>query len=101
MRFALIRRRPTMHHFRGKLLQGDRTRLDPANVYMDYHPTGDGAAEGWDGYLLVESETAVEPGGAYTLRLVDGRSGALRISAVAPDDSGKVRATFVGEGDLR
>ena len=28
-----------MHHFRGKLLQGADTRLDPANVYIQYRTT--------------------------------------------------------------
>jgi hypothetical protein len=25
-----------MHHYRGKLFQGDKVRLDPANVYIDF-----------------------------------------------------------------
>ena len=25
-----------MHHFRGKLFQGEKVCLDPANVYIDY-----------------------------------------------------------------
>ena len=40
------------------------------------------------------------PGGIYTLKLEDGRAGQLRIDTVAPDDSDKVRAMFVGEGSL-
>ncbi len=28
-----------MHHFRGKLFQGDKLCLDPANVYIDYDST--------------------------------------------------------------
>ena len=32
-----------MHHFRGKLRDGDRTLLDPANVYIEYdHDTASG-----------------------------------------------------------
>jgi hypothetical protein len=31
---------------------------------------------------------------------MDGRSGQLRIDTVSPDESGKIRATFFGEGSL-
>ena len=89
-----------MHHFRGKLLQGVETRLDPANVYIQYHTTEGDQGPGWYGYLLVASETDVESGGTYTLKLADGRSGQLRIDKVSPDESGKVQATFFGEGSL-
>ena len=89
-----------MHHFRGKLLQGDRPRLDPANVYVQYGAADGDRGQGWYGYLLVASETDVEPGGTYTLNLSDGRSGELRVEAVSPDDSGKYRATFFGDGSL-
>jgi hypothetical protein len=47
---------------------------------------------------LVGSEKDVVCGGSYTLKLEDGRSGQLRIDTLTPDDSGKVRAMFVGEG---
>ena len=93
-----------MHHFRGRLLEGKRARLDPANAYVHFHhPTAAGPVDGWNGYLLVASEADVEPGGSYTLSLVDGRSGDLRIDhlAPAPDDSGKYRAFFIGEGPLQ
>ncbi|MBX6315569.1 MAG: hypothetical protein IRY99_22045 [Isosphaeraceae bacterium] len=89
-----------MHHFRGKLLEGNRIHLDPANVYIQYHSTPGGSRQGWYGYLLVASETDVEPGGVYTLKLEDGRSGLLQIDRLAPDPSGKIRATFVGDGPL-
>jgi hypothetical protein len=49
---------------------------------------------------LVDAEADLEPGGTYTLALSDGRSGALRVDHLAPDDSGKYRAFFVGEGHL-
>ena len=90
-----------MHHFRGKLFQGDKLCLDPANVYIDYHSTEVEAASGWSGYLLVGSEKDVVPGGIYTLKLEDGRAGQLRIDTLTPDDSGKVRGMFVGAGSLR
>ena len=91
-----------MHHFRGKLLDGDQTRLDPANVYIQFHhPTASGPVEGWNGYLLVASEADVDPDVTYTLTLGDGRSGSLRVDHLAPDDSGKFRAFFVGEGPLQ
>ena len=89
-----------MHHFRGKLLQGVETRLDPANVYIQYRTREGGQGQGWYGYLLVAAETDVESGGTYTLKLMDGRSGQLRIDTISPDESGKVRATFFGEGSL-
>jgi hypothetical protein len=89
-----------MHHFRGTLLQGVETRLDPANVYIQYHTTEGDQGQGWYGYLLVASETDVVSGGTYTLNLTDGRSGQLRIDTVSPDESGNVRATFFGEGSL-
>ncbi|MDR3638570.1 MAG: hypothetical protein P4L84_32495 [Isosphaeraceae bacterium] len=89
-----------MHHFRGKLLQGVETCLDPANVYIQYHTTASDHGQGWYGYLVVASETDVEPGATYTLALADGRSGQLRIDAVSSDASGEVRATFLGEGSL-
>jgi hypothetical protein len=89
-----------MHHFRGTLHQGVETRLDPANVYIQYHTTEGDQAQGWYGYLLVTEETDVEPGGTYTLKLMDGRSGDLRIDRISPDESGKFRATFFGEGSL-
>ena len=88
-----------MHHFRGKLFQGDKVCLDPANVYIDYQSDVDATSE-WSGYLLVKSETDVASGGVYTLKLEDGRAGQLRIDTLAPDDSDKVRAMFVGEGAL-
>ena len=84
-----------MHHFRGTLRDGDRIRLDPANVYIEYRD------EGWDGYLLVPSEGDVAPGKAYTLTLVDGRSGTLRVERLTPEDSGMFRANFAGDGPLR
>jgi hypothetical protein len=89
-----------MHHFRGTLLQGVETRLDPANVYIKYLTTEGDKGAGWYGYLLVASETDVEPGNDYTLRLMDGRHGELRVEKVSPDESGKFRATFFGEGPL-
>ena len=91
-----------MHHFRGKLLDGDQPRLDPADVYLQFHAGAGDHTKGWYGYLLVASETSVEPAGAYTLQLADGRSGQLRIDRVSPpDDSGHFRAMFVGEGLLK
>jgi len=89
-----------MHHCRGKLCQGDKLCLDPANVYIDHYSTEVEAASGWSGYLLVGSEKDVVPGGIYTLKLEDGRAGQLRIDTLTPDDSDKVRAMFVGVGSL-
>jgi hypothetical protein len=89
-----------MHHFRGKLREGEVTRLDPANVYIHFQPAKTGGHDqAWYGYLLVASQGDVEPG-TYTLSLEDGRSGSLRIDRLEPDDSGKHRAIFVGEGPL-
>ena len=89
-----------MHHFRGKLFQGAEIRLDPANIYIQYRAPEGEQGQGWYGYLLVDSETAVEPRGTYTLKLMDGRAGQLRIDEVSVDESGKLRATFFGEGSL-
>jgi len=89
-----------MHHYRGMLFQGDKVRLDPANVYIDFGSTGADTASEWNGYLLVRSDKDVVPGETYTLRLEDGRSGELRIDTFAPDDSDKVRALFVGQGSM-
>ncbi len=89
-----------MHHFRGKLFQGDKLCLDPANVYIDYHATEAEATSAWSGYLLVGSDKDVVPGGIYTLKLEDGRAGKLQIDTLTPDDSDKVRAVFVGAGSL-
>lgn len=89
-----------MHHFRGKLFQGAEARLDPANVYVQYHTVANDQGPGWYGYLLVPSETAIEPGRTYTLELADGRSGQLQIDAISADESGGFRATFCGEGSL-
>jgi hypothetical protein len=89
-----------MHHFRGKLFQGDRLCLDPANAYIDYHSTEVDVTSNWSGYLLVKSTKDVVPGGIYTLKLEDGRAGQLRIDALTLDESDKVRAMFVGEGSL-
>jgi hypothetical protein len=89
-----------MHHFRGKLFQGEKLCLDPANVYIDYDSTAVDVTTKWSGYLLVGSEKDVVPGDIYTLKLVDGRTGRLRIDKFAPDDSDKVRAMFVGEESL-
>ena len=90
-----------MHHYRGRLLQADKVRLDPANVYIDFDSTGAGTALGWTGYLLVESDKDVVPGETYALQLVDGRSGELRIDSFASNDSDKVRAVFVGQGSMK
>jgi hypothetical protein len=89
-----------MHHFRGKLFQGEQSCLDPANAYIDYGPTDANVTSDWSGYLLVGSEKDVVAGGTYTLKLVDGRAGRIRIGTVTPDDSDKFRALFVGEGSL-
>jgi hypothetical protein len=90
-----------MHHYRGKLLEGDAPRLDPANIYVQFdHPTAQGPVEGWRGYLLIASETDVKPGLMYQLRLEDGRAGRLVIDKLDPDESGKFRAYFVGHGPL-
>ena len=89
-----------MHHYRGKLFQGDEVRLDPANVYIDFHSTGADTDSGWTGYLLVGSDKDVVLGDTYTLKLEDGRSGELRIDSFAPDDSDKLRAVFVGRGSM-
>jgi hypothetical protein len=89
-----------MHHFRGKLFQGEKLCLDPANTYIDYGSTEANVNSDWSGYLLVGSEKDVVAGGIYTLKLVDGRAGTIRIGTFAPDDSDKVRAKFVGEGSL-
>jgi hypothetical protein len=64
-----------MHHFRGKLFQGDKLCLDPANVYIDYNSTEVDVTSNWSGYLLVASEKDVVPGGIYTLKLEDGAGG--------------------------
>jgi hypothetical protein len=85
-----------MHHFRGKLFQGDKVCLDPANAYIDYHSTEVDVTSNWTGYLLVGSEKDVVPGSIYTLKLEDGRTGQLRIDTLASDDSGKFRANIVG-----
>ena len=90
-----------MHHYRGKLFQGDKLHLDPASVYIEYRSAQVDAASEWSGYLLVGSDKDVQPGGVYTLKLEDGRAGNLRIDSSAPDDTGKVRAMFVGEGSLK
>ncbi len=89
-----------MHHFRGKLFQGDRLCLDPANAYVNYDSTEVDVTSNWSGYLLVKSTKDVVPGGIYTLKLEDGRAGKLRIDALTADESDKVRAMFVGEGIL-
>jgi hypothetical protein len=89
-----------MHHFRGKLFQGDKLCLDPANAYVDYDSTGTGANADWSGYLLIKSEKDVVPGGIYTLKLEDGRTGNLLINTVSPEDPERFRAMFVGEGPL-
>ena len=89
-----------MHHVRGKLFQGDKLCLDPANTYIDYHSTEVDVTSKWSGYLLVKSEKDVVPGSIYTLKLEDGRAGQLRIDTVTPDDSDKFRAMFVGDGPL-
>ena len=89
-----------MHHFRGTLFQGEKLCLDPANAYVDYGPTDANVTSDWSGYLLVGSENDVVPGGIYTLKLVDGRTGKIRIGALTPDDPEKFRAAFVGEGSL-
>ena len=89
-----------MHHFRGKLFQGDKLSLDPANVYIDYDSTEVDVTSKWPGHLLVGSNKEVVPGGSYTLKLEDGRAGQLRIDTVTLDDSDKIRAILVGEGPL-
>jgi hypothetical protein len=89
-----------MHHYRGKLYQRDKVRLDPANVYIDFRSPEADTASGWAGYLLVGSDKDVVLGDTYTLRLEDGRSGELRIDSFTPDDSDKVRALFVGQGSM-
>lgn len=89
-----------MHHYRGKLFGGDHLQLDPANVFIQYHHLAGNQTSAWYGYLLVAAEDDVEQGETYTLRLEDGRHGDLRVDGVSPDDNGKFRANFVGEGVL-
>ncbi len=90
-----------MHHFRGKLFQGDKLCLDPANVYVDYHAEESEGPSAWSGYLLIESEKDILPGNIYMLQLVDGRTGKLRIDSLASEDSENLRAMFVGQGILK
>ncbi len=73
-----------MHHYRGRLFQADKVRLDPANVYIDSRSTTVDAGSGWSGYLLVASENEVVRGGTYTLKLEDGRTGAVSDRNVRP-----------------
>jgi len=90
-----------MHHFRGRLLDGDQVRLDPANVYMLFHhASAIGPDPGWHGFLLMDSPEGMEPGDTYTLTLTDGRTGTLRIDSLVADEDGKSRAIFIGEGPL-
>jgi hypothetical protein len=89
-----------MHHFRGKLFQGEKLCLDPANVYINYDSTEVDVTSNWSGYLLVGSEKDVVTGRTYTLKLVDGRAGQLRVDTLIPDDSDKFRAMFVSDGSL-
>jgi hypothetical protein len=84
----------------GKLFQGEKLCLDPANVYVDCDSTEVDMTSNWSGYLLVKSEKDVVAGGIYTLKSQDGRAGQLRIESASPDDSDKARAMFVGEGSL-
>ena len=63
-----------MHHFRGKLFQGDKLVLDPANVYIDYHASEADASlgvgrlprgrfgEGRGGWGQLHAETGGRPG---------------------------------------
>ncbi len=85
-----------MHHYRGRLLEGAMPRLDPANVYVEFGPSG---AE-WSGYLLTRSAEEVSVGTTYTLRLEDGRAGEIRVESITPDDSERFRAAFVGLGPM-
>jgi hypothetical protein len=89
-----------MHHYRGTLMQGDKVRLDPANVYVDFGTSEGDAAPNWSGYLVIKSDKDVMTGGSYLLKLEDGRSGELRIESIAPDDSDRFQATFVGQGPM-
>ncbi|MFO0892535.1 MAG: hypothetical protein U0790_25760 [Isosphaeraceae bacterium] len=90
-----------MHHYRGRLFQGEMPRLDPANVYVDFGPPGDGGSPDWSGYLVVKSEHDVAAGATYTLKLEDGRSGSLQVKSVGPDDPDRFRAEFVGLGPMQ
>ena len=90
-----------MHHYRGRLLDGDRVCIDPANVYLQFHHAqASGTSPGWHGYLLIDLGSGLEPGSSFTLSLTDGRSGKLRFDSLAPDEDGRTRAIFVGEGPL-
>ena len=90
-----------MHHFRGRLLEGDQVRLDPANVYiLFHHATASGADPDWHGYLLIDPKSDLKSGYTYTLTLTDGRCGSLRIDSLAPDEDGKFLAIFIGESPL-
>jgi hypothetical protein len=64
-----------MHHFRGKLFQGDKLCLDLVNTYIDFDSTEVDVTSKWSGNLLVKSENDVVPGGTYTLKLEDGWAG--------------------------
>jgi hypothetical protein len=69
---------------------------------VQFHHAEPGAdGPGWYGYLVVASEADVAPGASYTLKLADGRSGDLQVERIAPDDSGKFRAYFYGDGPLK
>ena len=78
-----------MHHFRGKLFQGDKVCLDPANVYIDYQSTEVDLTTKWSGYLLVGSEMMCS-GDIYTLKLVTAHQKFSCIDKFAPDDSEQV-----------
>ncbi len=89
-----------MHSYRGLLLSDGQICLDPARVFIQFHSHADDSESGWYGYLLLKSEAEVELGGTYMLRLEDGRTGLLRIDELSDEEQGKIRAIFVGEGEL-
>jgi hypothetical protein len=89
-----------MHHYRGTLFQGDVVRLNPANVYVDFSSAGTEGTADWSGYLVVKTGQDVATGTTYLLKLEDGRTGELRVESVAPDDSERFQANFVGVGPM-
>lgn len=89
--------------FRGRLMAGDLTLIEPVMGLLKSHPRNGGAVGEWTGYFEFppdRRESLVE-GNRYRLVLIDGRTGHVNIQIPEHDPLDRTLAIFHGTGSFR
>lgn len=90
-------------HFRGRLLSGTETLIDPIEGHLKTHARPPGHNGEWTGFFEVPAEkreTLVD-GNRYRLILIDGRSAHVHVHIRENDPLGRTVANFHGNGMCR